>query len=290
MPLNNPIISVIIPAFNAESSLEATLRSVKAQSRPVDEIIIGDDSSTDRTVEIGKSMGVTVLELPKGNGSIARNRAFDCCKGEVIFLLDADDIWAPNKVEVHLSNWIQHPDAGFLIDPSTRVRANGDRRGLNGDGPAGKLAPADMVLNKNWSCGSAISVRREIWMKINGFNESLPGLQDIDFLVRSAEEAGYGWRISQSLTDYNLHATSVSRSVPWNAEFISKVRESMACLTDKEFGELVKAIKVRNAAKAGFPAGLYDLFTSKVMPWDQRFVKAIYFGIEQTLNSRRAKQ
>ena len=191
-----PKVSVVIPAYNAAETIERTLRSIYAQTIVPFEIVIGDDASTDNTVELARKMGATVLELPKSNGAAARNAAFEATTGDYIFLIDADDEWLPNKIETHLRAH-EETTVGFVIDPSRRVRSNGEERGLNGEGPAGLLTWEDMIEHRNWSSGSAISVTRENWLKVGGFNPKLKGLQDVDFLVRVSRVCGPGFRIPQ---------------------------------------------------------------------------------------------
>lgn len=85
-------LTCLIPAFNAEPFIAEALGSVLAQRRQVDEILVVDDGSTDRTAEIAERWGARVVRLPGNRGAgAARNRGAELARGEVLLWLDADD-------------------------------------------------------------------------------------------------------------------------------------------------------------------------------------------------------
>jgi len=245
-----PKVSVVIPAYNAAETIERTLRSIHAQTIAPFEIVIGDDASTDNTVELARKMGATVLELPKSNGAAARNAAFEATTGDYIFLIDADDEWLPNKIETHLRAH-EETTVGFVIDPSRRVRSNGEERGLNGEGPAGLLTWEDMIEHRNWSSGSAISVTRENWLKVGGFNPKLKGLQDVDFLVRVSRVCGPGFRIPESLTRYHLMDGGLSRGSNWQEQIVQDFAESCDFASPAHILSIRRTVALRNAINSG---------------------------------------
>src|SRR5260370_7022001 len=96
-----PLVSILIPAYNAERWIADTVRSALAQIWPRKEIIIVDDGSRDRTLAIAKQFASgNVLGACKQNQgeSVARNRALELCQGDYIQWLDADDLLAPDKI------------------------------------------------------------------------------------------------------------------------------------------------------------------------------------------------
>jgi len=96
-----PLVSILIPAFNAESSIAETLTSAISQTWPRKEIIVVDDGSKDRTLEVARrfeSSGVKVVSQPNQGAATARNNAYSLSKGDYIQWLDADDLLAPDKV------------------------------------------------------------------------------------------------------------------------------------------------------------------------------------------------
>jgi glycosyltransferase involved in cell wall biosynthesis len=85
-------LSVIVPAFNEEKTLPACLRALMAQDEPVDEIIVVDNNSRDRTAEVARAMGARVVrETVQGIGP-ARDRGFREARGELLGRIDADTI------------------------------------------------------------------------------------------------------------------------------------------------------------------------------------------------------
>lgn len=103
--LTMPVVSVIIPAWNAEAFIEETLRSAVEQTFKDIEIIVVDDYSTDRTAEIAERMAaddprIRCFRNPQNSGvSKTRNFAIEQARGAYIALLDSDDIWLPEKLE-----------------------------------------------------------------------------------------------------------------------------------------------------------------------------------------------
>jgi glycosyltransferase involved in cell wall biosynthesis len=96
-----PLVSILIPAHNAEQWIATAIRSALAQTWNPKEIIVVDDGSSDRTLEVARqyvSEILHVLTQPNQGASAARNYAFSACRGDYIQWLDADDILAPDKV------------------------------------------------------------------------------------------------------------------------------------------------------------------------------------------------
>jgi glycosyltransferase involved in cell wall biosynthesis len=100
--MREPLVSILIPAFNAQDWIAATIASALQQSWPNKEIIVVDDGSKDQTFTIAQqfsSRGVKVVTQPNQGASGARNAAFSMAKGDYIQWFDADDLLAPDKIE-----------------------------------------------------------------------------------------------------------------------------------------------------------------------------------------------
>ena len=97
-----PLVSIIIPVYNAAPWLAETIMSALAQTWPQREIIVVDDGSTDNSLAIARGFersGVTVVTQPNRGASAARNHGLRLAAGDFIQFLDADDILAPEKLE-----------------------------------------------------------------------------------------------------------------------------------------------------------------------------------------------
>ncbi|ENW9120464.1 glycosyltransferase family 2 protein [Escherichia coli] len=108
----NPLISVIMPAYNAENTIRKSVLSVLNQSYTNFELIICDDGSTDETKKIILTFSDARIKFinnkyEKGAAG-ARNSAIDICSGEYVSFLDSDDIWASDKIEKQLSFMIKN--------------------------------------------------------------------------------------------------------------------------------------------------------------------------------------
>jgi glycosyltransferase involved in cell wall biosynthesis len=102
----NPLVSIIIPAYNSEEWIAYTLQSAIAQTWPHKEIIVVNDGSTDRTADVVRrytSKGVTLVNRENGGLSAAQNSGFQHCHGDYIQWLDSDDLLAPDKIERQLA-------------------------------------------------------------------------------------------------------------------------------------------------------------------------------------------
>jgi glycosyltransferase involved in cell wall biosynthesis len=124
------LVSILIPAYNAQSWIAETIRSALRQSWPNKEVIVVDDGSTDRTLRIAQqfeTQGVRVATQPNQGAAAARNKAFSLSRGDYIQWLDADDLISPHKVtrqmeQAELANdrWIlfSSPWGSFRYRPS----------------------------------------------------------------------------------------------------------------------------------------------------------------------------
>lgn len=102
----NPLVSILIPAHNAEKWITESIRSAIAQTWPYKEIIVVDDGSTDRTAEVARrfaSKEVAVVSTENQGAAAARNHALQFSQGDYIQWLDADDILAPDKIQRQLA-------------------------------------------------------------------------------------------------------------------------------------------------------------------------------------------
>jgi glycosyltransferase involved in cell wall biosynthesis len=115
-----PLVSILIPAFNAQPWIAETLRSATAQTWPAKEIIVVDDGSKDGTAAIAKQFehkGVRVVTQKNQGAAAARNTAFSLSRGDYIQWLDADDLLAPDKIACQMQA-AEH-------DPGQRVMLSG---------------------------------------------------------------------------------------------------------------------------------------------------------------------
>jgi glycosyltransferase involved in cell wall biosynthesis len=113
-----PLVSILIPAYNAEDWIPYTLQSAVAQTWPHKEVIVVDDGSRDETVKVARrfaSKNVKVVSTDNQGLSAAVNNAYGLCQGDYIQELDADDILAPDKIEKQLGALRESDDKRTLL-------------------------------------------------------------------------------------------------------------------------------------------------------------------------------
>lgn len=99
--MKTPLVSILIPAYNAEPWISRTINSALHQTWPHKELIVVDDGSTDGTLRVASRFaqdGVSVVTQKNSGASAARNHAYSLCHGDYIQWLDADDLLAPDKI------------------------------------------------------------------------------------------------------------------------------------------------------------------------------------------------
>ncbi len=131
----SPLVSVVIPAYNAERTLGDTVDSALAQSLGDLEVVVVDDGSNDATASIARRFGAPVrcISVPNGGVSTARNLGIDAAQGRYVAFLDADDQWEPEKLLRQVDRLEADPDAGAGY---TGIRRVDDAQQTVGESPA----------------------------------------------------------------------------------------------------------------------------------------------------------
>ena len=103
--MENNLVSIITPAYNASSTIEETYKSILSQTYDNWEWIVIDDFSTDNTFDIVSGLAknnpkITLIRpKEKGGAAVARNAGIEIAKGRFVAFLDSDDLWMPKKIE-----------------------------------------------------------------------------------------------------------------------------------------------------------------------------------------------
>ena len=211
-------VSVIIPAFNAATTLRDTVESVFAQTYRPNQIIIVDDGSTDETPEVAASLGERIESIRINNTGLpaaARNRGARAVTSEWIAFLDADDTWEPNKLEAQLEVAKDRPQVGVVY--TDRWNIGNVHRTTTKQSDSVTLAEGDLfhaLLAGNFITTSSVLVKREPFLALDGFSEDpdLRGCEDWDLWLRLSA-AGHEFALCREpLTSYRLHEGTVSNS------------------------------------------------------------------------------
>lgn len=190
-----PLVSVVIPAYNAAWCIARAIESVLAQGFRDYELIVVDDGSTDGTVAALSRFGEAVRVLSKSNGGLssARNAGIQASRGHYVAFLDADDWWLEDKLERQVSLMRSRPELAFCSTAARIERPDGELLGeWHCGGDTGAALEAIFATNAFVAgSGSAVLARRDALDQAGGFDERLRSLEDIDMWMRLAAVGGY---------------------------------------------------------------------------------------------------
>ena len=199
-------------AFNQSHFLAEALNSAMAQRDCELEIILVDDGSEDETEQISARFAnhVEIVRTAHCGVAAARNTGWRGARADVIAFLDGDDVWLPEKLKWQLEALTAQPDAALIYADTMRMRPDGtpiDRWGLHMRPVVGdSLLP---MLRQNRVHTSTVVMRRAVLEELGGFDETLPGWEDIDLWTRTAARYPYGY-IDRVLARYRMHAHGIS--------------------------------------------------------------------------------
>jgi glycosyltransferase involved in cell wall biosynthesis len=193
------LVSVVIPAYNAAATLDETLRSVRSQTHRALEIIVVDDGSVDDTREIAQRHAAVddrVQVVTQANAGLAasRNAGWMRARSELIAFIDADDLWAPTKIERQLERLRAGGERiGLVYCGSVRIDGESMMAARLWEVPRFEGDALDPILASNFiGNGSAVLVRRQALIDARGFESGLKaagaeGCEDYLFSCRVAE-------------------------------------------------------------------------------------------------------
>jgi glycosyltransferase involved in cell wall biosynthesis len=213
-----PLVSVVIPVYNAERFLHESLDCVLAQDHPRIEIIAVDDGSTDASPEVLARYGdaVRVVRQDNAGPSAARNTGIRHARGDYVAFLDADDLWHPAKVSTQVAHLEANPEVGLVFcnwlvmddeEPAPLARLVATT-----PSPCPEARVADMsgwlyhkLLLDCYVHTSTAMIRRALVEQVGPFDRSLPRGEDHDYWLRLSRLAPFT-KLSSCLSVYRLHA------------------------------------------------------------------------------------
>lgn len=181
-------VTVVIPAYNSRTTLLEAIASVRAQTCPPREIIVVDDGSRDGTAEAVAALDGPVHLVRQANGgpARARNAGLALARGEWLAMLDADDVWLPEKLERQLARGSADCILTGLWWPGPRGEIGHAYRGpLERDALCAAMLQSNVLAG---GCSTAL-IRRTTLERVGGFDPTYVASEDRDFFFRLARVA-----------------------------------------------------------------------------------------------------
>lgn len=200
-----PLVSIIIPVFNAENYLEETLSSISALQYPNVEVILVNDGSTDNSVHIAneyvaKNNHARLIHQPNQGVSVARNTGIAQAKGKYILPFDSDDIINENYVGEAVLVLENNEDVKVVC---SKAEYFGDKTG-SWDLPEFSL----FALAHRNLLPVCCMYRKADWEKVGGYCTDLPGREDWDFWISLLKNGGNVVKLPLVGFKYRMHKTS----------------------------------------------------------------------------------
>jgi glycosyltransferase involved in cell wall biosynthesis len=210
--MSTPTVSIVVPALNAEATLTECLRAIASQTLPVAEremIVVADTRSTDRTAQLARAAGVTVVSHGGPNAGSARNCGTSVARGRWIAFVDADCIPARGW----LANLVGAAEAA-ATDSSGALGAAGQVIGYQSTTPAARFVDLSGGLRADrhlaherypWAPTLNLLYRREALLAVGGFDERFDSYEGCDLHTRLVRSVGGPFVYAPNAVVYHRH-------------------------------------------------------------------------------------
>jgi glycosyltransferase involved in cell wall biosynthesis len=202
--MNRPLVSVLIPVYNGEKYLGKAIESVLAQTYRPHEIIVVDDGSVDGSAEIARAYKEVHYIYQNNQGKAAAlNAGIEASRGEFVAFLDADDLWAPEKLSLQIGYLLEHPEVGYV----TAHMRNFLEPGAELPSPLTKdFMPTDYAALTT----GLVVVRKSLFEKVGRFGTGYVFAEDVDWFVRAKEAGIVMATLPETLLFRRLHGSNQS--------------------------------------------------------------------------------
>jgi glycosyltransferase involved in cell wall biosynthesis len=237
-----PLVTIVIPTYNRSLLLKRAVQSVLNQTYSNLEVLIVDDKSTDKTEEVARELEkkddrVRYIRQAKNQGApAARNRGIKEAKGKYIGLLDDDDEYLKDKIELQVEKFKNNPRLGLVYGGFRVIREAGEKKPVDKQAKQ-KGDVSRKLLNRCFIGSPTVLVKREAFEKVGGFDENLQSCQDWDMWYRISKEYPFDY-IDRVVAKYYLH-DSEQITTNW-----AKKVQGVTRIFDKQKKDLEKYPKI----------------------------------------------
>lgn len=210
------LVSVIVPAFNAETYLAETLQTVLAQDWETFEVIVADDGSTDATADVAQSFAaVRYIRRENGGAAAARNTGVEYARGDLIANLDSDDLMARGRLRLQAEHLLANPGVGCVF---------GRQEWLN---PPPWLTRDPVFGDLDGIPLNSAMFRRDVLRELGGYDESFTRGEDLDLIVRMRERGIKFTVLNDIVVHRRYHGDSLSATASPHENLIRSLRAKL---------------------------------------------------------------
>ena len=201
--IGQPLVSVVVPSYNAENFIGATLQSVAQQSYANWEVIVVDDCSTDGTRDLVRAFAIrderiqlVAMDTNSNLPAVPRNIGIRRATGDLVAFLDHDDLWFKRKLERHVAAHLGNSDLAMTHSALLNFPGHFDPRELRHlPIPVHPMSSLDRLKAYNTVMCSSAVVQTEVLTQLEGFNESpeLRAIEDYELWLRIGERYQLGY-------------------------------------------------------------------------------------------------
>jgi glycosyltransferase involved in cell wall biosynthesis len=281
----NPLVSILIANYNYEKYIGETLESVLCQTYRNWEAIVCDDGSKDNSCEVietyvQKNSRIKLIRQQNGGVASALNTTYRESSGQIICLLDADDVWMPDKVQKVVEAFQSNPKGGFVIHDVYQI-----------DGQGKLIKPTPMLKNlasgwvalsglenggnfENIPPASALCIRREVGDLIFPMNEEFTRNAD-SLIFRLAPFVTEIVPVSEVLSKFRLHGANLTSFTSFSADILIRWQETekRVHLEQKQFLRKIYGVEVAESL-AGLEANVWH--------YHDRYLLARFQGVPKS--------
>jgi glycosyltransferase involved in cell wall biosynthesis len=211
----HPLISVIIPCFNAAFFLQEAIESVLNQNYPNLQLIVVNDGSTDNSLKIAKQYekdNVLIIDKLNTGVSDSRNQGAQIAKGKYLAFLDADDVWKAEKLKESIEVFEEH-NVGLVHTYMEVINEESLPTGEILKGKKGNLLESLLLWNGcNIPSPSSILISKSAFDEVGGFDPSFSTAADQDFFFRLATKFNVGI-VKKPLGQYRVHSNNMHSNI-----------------------------------------------------------------------------
>jgi len=221
------LVSVCIPAYNNEATIEATIRSVLAQTYENLEVVVVDDCSRDGTAAVVEAIGDERVRLVRNEENLGMvgnwNKSLWETRGTFVKLLCADDLLYPESLEKEVRALKENPDVNLVTSDTALIDMNGKKIGafkrypVRGRMNGRRLAKISLLVNNFFGAPCNNLFRRSAAERLQGFDGDFAYILDFDFWVRLAL-TGPVYIIHETLNGFRVRQDSNTDQVMGTGE------------------------------------------------------------------------